>query len=266
MYETIARYYDLFHASLTADITFVIEQARRAGGAALELGSGSGRLLLPLARAGVHVTGLDNSPAMMALARARLAATPANIAARVSLVEGDMAHFALDRRFAFIFVAYNTLHHLPPEGVRATLRRVATHLEPGGRFFLDLANPFVLAQTPNDRLLSLEGVAKDPTSGDLVAQLASNWVDDHEQQLSITWIYDITPAGGGPVYRMVVQTTHHYLYPHELVMALELAGLRLEAMFGHYDSSPFTEESERLLLLGVKPASADEPRAAEAAP
>jgi hypothetical protein len=133
------------------------------------------------------------------------------------------------------------------------LRQIGSHLEPGGRLFLDLANPFVLAQTPNDRLVSLEGIATDPDNGETIALFASNWVDTIEQRLHITWLYDASPAGGGPVHRTVVTTTHRYVYPHELVLWLPAAGLRLDALFGDYEQAPFGEASDRLLALISKP-------------
>ncbi len=69
MYDQIARFYDLTHAELTADLPFVLQLASEAGGPILELGCGSGRLLLPLARAGHSVIGLDLSGAMLAMQR-----------------------------------------------------------------------------------------------------------------------------------------------------------------------------------------------------
>ena len=75
-YDAIARYYDLSHQSLVEDIPFLLRVAAETGGPALELGCGSGRLLVPLARAGYAVTGVDNSPEMLARAELRLAGEP----------------------------------------------------------------------------------------------------------------------------------------------------------------------------------------------
>jgi SAM-dependent methyltransferase len=72
MYEQTAKYYDLVHAELKDDIPLVLTLAGQGKGPILELGCGTGRLLLPLARAGYEVIGLDNSPAMLAKAKARL--------------------------------------------------------------------------------------------------------------------------------------------------------------------------------------------------
>ena len=76
-YDRIARYYDLTHDRLTADVPFLLAQAAEAGGPVLEIGCGSGRLLVPLARAGQTITGVDRSAEMLARAEPRLAALPA---------------------------------------------------------------------------------------------------------------------------------------------------------------------------------------------
>jgi SAM-dependent methyltransferase len=251
MYEKIARYYDLTHASLTADVAMVLTLAARADGPLLELGCGSGRLLLPLARAGYHVTGIDSSPAMLAIARARLASELPDAQERVTLLEADMTAFELHGRFALVIVAYNTLLHLAPTEKTAALHRIHRHLAPGGRLFVDLINPLAAAQTPDDRLLTLEGVFTDPDTGHLLVQMASSRVDLEEQVLHVTWLYDTSPAPGGPVERVIAQAHYHYLYPHEVELVLAESGFRLEALYGSYSQAPFAEESDRLLALAT---------------
>jgi SAM-dependent methyltransferase len=252
MYEAIAPFYDLIHADLTADITFLLSLAAETGGPILELGSGTGRLLLPLARAGYQVTGLDSSPAMLERARQRLAQEAEAVRARVTLVEGDMTSFKLDGRFPLAVIPYNTLMHLSPPQATAAFRQVATHLEKDGRLFLDVANPLAVAQTPNDRLLTLEHCMTEPETGRMLVLTASTRVDPGDQTLHITWFYDTSPAGGGPLHRIVVPMHYHYFFPHELELMLSGAGLVLQGMYGDYEERPFAEESERLLIVAVK--------------
>lgn len=249
MYDVIARYYDLIHADLTADVGFVLALAGRQGGPVLELGCGTGRLLLPLARAGHQVTGVDNAPAMLAQARQRLASEPLVVQQRVSLVEGEMTAFELDGQFNLVVIAYNTLMHLESQAMLATFKAIHRHLAPSGRLFLDLVNPLAVTATPDDRFLTLERTLNDPETGEVVLQLASSWVDQENQVLHITWLFDASPPAGGAVRRTVAQTRYHYLYSHELELLLVSAGLRLETLYGNYNQAPFEEESERLLAL-----------------
>jgi len=249
MYEQIAAYYDLTHADLTADIPLILQLARETGGPVLELGCGSGRLLRPLAQSGIPVTGVDNAPAMLARARARLTAEPAAVRNRVTLIEADMTDFTVDGRFPLVIIPYNTFMHLDTGQATAALRRARACLAAGGRLFIDLANPFAIANTPPDQLISLENSLTDPQTGDVILHMAANRLDSAAQILHITWIYDRSPAAGGPIHRTVAQAAYHYRYPHQMQILLQDAGFARLEMWGDYDRSPFQEESGRFLIL-----------------
>ncbi|MCB8942749.1 MAG: class I SAM-dependent methyltransferase [Ardenticatenaceae bacterium] len=250
MYDLIAHYYDLTHADLRDDLPLLHQLAQEAGnGRILECGCGTGRILIPLARAGCTLTGLDSSPMMLDIAREKLAREAPQVQAQVTLVAGDMTQVKDDGRFALIIIPYNTLLHLTPTQVSQTFTHLRQVLAANGRLYIDLINPFAIAQTPNDRMLTHESTFTDPTNHHTVLQFASNWLDDEQQTLNITWIYDATPANGGAIHRTITQFRYHYLYPHELELRLKQSGFQLQAMWGNYDCSPFTEESERLILI-----------------
>ena len=122
----------------TSDVEFWVEECRAAGGPVLELGCGTGRVTIPVAAAGVDVTGLDNSDSMLKRARRKSVADEVE----VSWMEGDMRTFDLGRRFALIYVPLASFAHLSgPGDAEACLARVRRHLPPGGRFAVDLMNP-----------------------------------------------------------------------------------------------------------------------------
>lgn len=249
MYDTIARYYDLIHGELTADIPLVIELAKETADPVLELGCGTGRLLLPLARAGHEVVGLDNSPAMLDLARAKLAKEPAEVRQRVTLVTADMAMFELTQRFGLVLSLNSTLMNLPPTAMQATLNRANRHLLPSGQLLVDLDNPALLPGDAGEGVLVLERTMVDPSSGETIMQFAASQAEEDGQVLHVTWLFDSLPAGGGALSRVVVPMDYHYLYPHQLALMLASAGLQLESLMGDYDSRPFDEDSPRLLAL-----------------
>ncbi len=254
MYDQIARFYDLTHASLTDDLPLILQLAAEANGPVLELGCGSGRLLLPLAKAGYRVTGLDSSAAMLGRAQGRLSQESTAVQNRVTLQQADMTDFTLQdaHSFALVIVPYNTLFHLDTAQALAMLRRVKDVLGEDGRLFIDLANPVDIASTPEDALLSLENVLTDPETGELIVHLASNKLDTAAQTLHITWIYDVSAPDGGPVQRTVAQGTYHYRYPHQMELLLQEAGYKLLQLWGDYDQSPYDEASDRLLVLAEK--------------
>lgn len=252
-YSLIAPYYDLLHAGLTQDIGFALSLAARHPGRLLELGCGTGRLLLPLARAGHPILGLDNSLPMLELARRKLGAEPPAVQGRAGLAAADMTASALaPAAFSLALVAYNTFLHLDRTAARAALRAISRQLQPGGRLLLDLANPYAVLQTPEDQLLSAEKIVTDHETGNVIVVMAANRLRPEDQELDISWLYDVSPVVGGPVARTVVQVTYHYYFPHEVELLLEQAGLQLEALYGNYNQSAFSEAAERLLVVAAR--------------
>src|SRR5687768_10167883 len=130
------------------DVAFYVQHAGAAGGDVLEIGCGTGRVLLPMARAGATVTGLDGSREMLARCRSKVAAEPAATRARVTLVAGDATDFDLGRSFRLVVAPFRILQQLVTiEEQLGCAISVARHLEPGGRFILDVFNPSFAAMT-----------------------------------------------------------------------------------------------------------------------
>ena len=252
MYDQIAHFYDLTHADLTDDIDFILNLAQEAAGPILELGCGSGRLLLPLARAGFTVTGLDNSAAMLARARAALQAEPPDVQARITLLEADMTALDVENAgFHLVIIPYNTFLHLDTAQKTAVLRRVKKGLTGNGRLFIDLINPFAIAATPDDDEPIPENSLIDPQTGHTIQQLAQNQLDEDAQCLHIHWIYETLAPDGSPAQRTAVQAHYHYLFPHQIDLLLQETGFRLTDLSGDYDRSVFDEACERLLVTAV---------------
>jgi SAM-dependent methyltransferase len=133
-----------------AHLPYYTELARQASGDVLELACGTGQLTVPIASAGLPIVGLDLSPQMVIAARARAAA--ANVS--VEHLLGDMRNFDLDRQFALIFIARNSLLHLhSTEDILAAFAAIRRHLAPGGMFAFDVFNPNVrlLARPADER-------------------------------------------------------------------------------------------------------------------
>src|SRR5262245_5239108 len=125
-----------------ADIEFYVEEAVNANGPVLEVACGSGRILIPTARAGVEIVGLDGSAAMLAKCASSLEGESDAVRARASLVAGDMRDFDLERQFALVTIPFRAFQHLlTAEDQIACLTCVRRHLSADGRFIVDLFNP-----------------------------------------------------------------------------------------------------------------------------
>lgn len=248
-YALIAAYYDAMHASLQDDVGLVLSLAAD-GGPILELGCGTGRLLLPVARAGYGIVGVDRSLSMLRYARERLQQEPPEVRERANLLCADMGQFALGQEpFRLAMIPYNTLMHVDAAQLPVAFANIGRHLARDGQLFIDVVNPLAVEQTPNDHFLTLEKTFEDPRRGELVVVMASNELDAARQQLRITWIFDATPRQGGPITRRVARVDYTYYFAHQLALALEEAGMEVAGLFGNYRLDPFEEDAERLLVL-----------------
>lgn len=256
MYEHIARYYDLSHDRLVDDIPFILDLAATTAGPVLEIGCGSGRLLVPLARAGYDVTGIDLSPEMLARAELRLAAEPPDVRAMVRLVRADVKSLVLNEAetFGLIVFGHNTFMHLDEAGAGTALKRLRPLLRTDGRLFIDVANPVLLSMAADDPDFELEDVLEDRSNGETIRQYTAYEGISGEQAVDVTWVYeaDGAEAGSGEgSKRTKARLRYFYLYPHQYDLLLTLTGYRLLALQGDYAGGPFDEDSERLILLAA---------------
>lgn len=138
VYDNIARLYDPWSRSVVEDVSFYVDEAVRSGGPMLELGVGTGRIAVPVAAAGIAVVGVDLSAGMLEVARE--AAALAGV--ELDLRQGDMRSPPVDGMFPLVAIPFRSLLHMESDDDRrTTLRAVASHLAPGGRFIFDVFSP-----------------------------------------------------------------------------------------------------------------------------
>lgn len=247
-----AAVYDAIYAD-RADIGFWLAMADASPGPLLEIGCGTGRVLLELARAGHEVAGLDLSRAMIERARAKLRVEAAETRGRVRLVVADMTAFELDRRFATVISPFGGFHHLRTvEQQLACLDRCRTHLEPRGTLVLDLFNP---APIPTECLSS------EPLDDDAPETL-TDWTDGRRIRWWIS-VEGYRPAeqrneclltcevieDGEVVRRHVDAFALRYVFRYELEHLLVRAGFELVGLYGDYDRSPFSDGSPGMIAI-----------------
>ncbi len=217
----------------------------------LEFACGTGRLLLPLAATGARVTGVDLSPAMLAIAREKLAA--AKLEERVRLLQGDMRTVDLKHRFGLVIVGLNSLMHLRSQPAQLeALSAAARHLAANGRLVIDLFNPEVAlpdAQQEGQLFLHCLKILPDGTH---LLHFQSPRVDRAAQVIDMTNYYDEMPPDG-QVRRHMAPFSLRYLTAGELRLLVQQAGLALEALYGTYQLDPFQNDSPRLIAVAAHP-------------
>lgn len=223
------------------DVAFYVGQATRSGGPVLELGCGTGRILIPTARAGVEVVGLDASESMLSVCQARLSEEPESVRSRVTLLGGDMRDFDLGRSFPLITMPFRSFQHMVTVGEQlGCLSCVAQHLADGGLLAFDVFNPSLAALTSPD--LGQE-VSEEPEfmlpDGSRVTRcyrVASR--DYFHQTNEVELIYYVT-SPDGTEERIVHGFLMRYVFRYELEHLLVRSGFELRELYSDFDKRPY---------------------------
>jgi len=221
------------------DVSFYLDLARRAGGEVLEIGVGTGRVALQLAKAGVRVTGLDLSPDMLAIAAEKAAAS--RLVERLRLERGDMRNFDLATRdFGLVIVPYRAFQILlTPEDQFAALAAFRRHLRKGGILALHLFDPdlrFLLpgATGPVDRARCV-----DRSTGRTVEAVLETALFDHVNQTRRDlWRYRTFAPDGTIAEEEALELSIRWSFRWEMRHLLQFAGFAVEAEFSDFLGSP----------------------------
>ncbi|HWM86606.1 MAG TPA: class I SAM-dependent methyltransferase [Kofleriaceae bacterium] len=256
--RSIATHYDLASSSVTYDIEFwkgLASECVYPDGHALELGCGTLRVLIPVAQAGVRVTGIDNSPDMLELGREKLAACPPEVQERVTLVEGDVRSLAFDDgRFNFIYMPFNTLPMVPALADQLALfAAVREHLAPGGRFALDVIVPD-LERMGQKNLWQLVADTSDPATGRRYQRDARYDIDLGSQMMRAVYrrrLYQDNLL----VEETLVDFEAALIFPREIEHLVARSGLVIEQLWGDFARTDFRAlRNPRFLVLVARAA------------
>jgi SAM-dependent methyltransferase len=225
--ERIADRYDATSADMFAPavvdaaVSFLAELA--GGGAALELGIGTGRIALPLRRRGVRVHGIDLSPAMVAKLRVKPGADD------IGVTIGDFATTRVAGTFRLAYLVYNTIMNLTAQKDQVEcFRNVAGHLEPGGCFVIEVGVPALQRLPPGEtvRAFTLSPTHLGFDEYDVAAQILVShhyWVVDGRLEVS--------------------SAPFRYVWPSELDLMARLAGMTLRERWSDWNRAAFTSDS-----------------------
>jgi SAM-dependent methyltransferase len=210
------------------------------GGRVLELAIGTGRVAIPLAERGVEVTGIELSTAMVARLRDKVHE------ATIPVVVGDMAKASAPGRYSLVYLVFNTISNLLTQAEQvACFRNAARHLDPGGRFVVELGVPQLRSLPPGQQGLVFAaepGYLGVDTYDVLRQRLVSHHVrysDDRRAE--------------------VFRSPHRYVWPAELDLMAELAGMELESRHADWAGTELTAEAASHVSVYRLPATSQEP-------
>lgn len=251
-----AALYDYEYRNRRGDIAFYRRLAKAYGGPILDLGAGSGRVAIALARDGHAVVALDSAPAMLRQLRSKAAALPAAVAARIATVQGDLRTFDIPAapgrrqatRFPLVIAAFNVLEHLYTRGeVAACLSHVAKHLAPGGRLAFDVQVPDLdwLMRDPTKRWAKTRFT--HPVTKRPMTYSTNHDYDPVGQIANIRLFYDpVDPADGRG---RVVRLSQRKFFPAELEALVAHAGFRADERYGDFFGNPLDHRSRSQILI-----------------
>ncbi len=223
------------------DVDFFVAAAKASGGPVLEVGCGTGRVLIPTARAGVDIVGLDLSPHMLRVCQQRLQDELAAVQSRVRLHRADMRNFDLAQTFRLVTLPFRPFQHLTTVADQlACLRSLHRHLAAESRLILDLFNPSLPALT-RDNVGQEFGDEPEFTTPDgrRVVRRHRIVARDYANQINqVELLYDVTHPDGREE-RLVHAFSMRYLFRFEAEHLLARSGFVVEAVYADYDQSPY---------------------------
>lgn len=251
-YDEIAHWYDLEHGSFNDDLELYRGFAEGAGEPLLEIGCGSGRLLVPLAAAGYAITGVDSSSVMLARCAAALSAAGDDSAARATLVRDDMTDLHLTTKiYRMAFVALGSLQHLATVALRrAALRSIRAHVVAGATLVLDLtqAEPKRCAHLAETAGMAHVGTWRDEATNTVMTHSIAAQPSAAPAAFTVTHWYD-AHTQGGPLTRTVIETTLAAVTHSEITLLLEATGWRLRHVYGDHEMGDWDESTPRMIIV-----------------
>lgn len=252
LYDRLAQFYDWEHRDFREDLPLYLGFARASSGSILDAACGTGRVLYPLAEAGFPVTGVDQSAAMLEIARSRVGNSP--FADRVRLERADLRSMELGELYGMALVALGSFHHLlTTEDQKTALRRLAAHLVAGGLLVVDLVNPTPewLAAGDSTLVHQLSAPFPEPKGPDLLSKFVARTTHFETQRERSLLLYDrIDPKGN--LHRQSFEVDTRFLFRFEAELLLAEAGFRLRDVYGGYDLESYQASSPRMILVAEK--------------
>lgn len=238
-------YYDSAYRKRTADIGYYVRLAQQFRRPVLEYGCGNGRIALPMARAGVAVTGIDRSAPMVRDLRRRLRDEPVEVRQRLSVRQGDMRTLRLGKRFGLVLCTFNTLLHLyTRKDLERFLARVRCHLRPTGRFVFDVTIPDPEELSRDPARAYHWPRFRHPTTKELVRYSERFDYDPLRQTLNVIMRFEPQDR---PAQAWTTPLIHRQFFPQELEALLHYNGLRIEALRGDWTSRAPDHGTETLV-------------------
>ncbi len=244
-YDTIADLYDAY-VPTAFDVDFFLKETKRVGGEVLELMSGTGRVSVPLLKAGIRLTCVDLSAVSNAILKNKLR----QLGLQADVYQMDVCELALQKQFDMIIIPFHSFAHITsPELQRRALDRIQQHLRPGGRFICTLRNPAVRQRDVDGQLRLACKCALPNGQGTLLLWIAEEKNEDDPQVVEAMQFYEEYSEGGILRSKRLLELHFRLSGRLEFEALARAAGFEVKSFYGDYCYSQFTEDSPFMIWI-----------------
>ena len=252
-YCVTAKYYDCAYAAKQdlVDLPFYLELAERSPGPILEIACGTGRVLLPIARMGKKIHGVDNSRPMLKILENSLAREQPEVREKVTLHEGDMRDFRLGAEFPLVIIPFRPMQHMHTvEDQVGALTSAAAHLSADGILAFDVFYPKfdVINARMGEEVMEFEWSPGADSTEVVRRYFRKESVDKINQIFYFTFIYRTLRAGELVLEETEAFKLSYFTYLHLRALFL-LAGLEPVAEYGSFAEAPLDNSAEQMIFL-----------------
>lgn len=255
-YSILAKYYDAAYSHLKEliDIPFYLEYAEKYGGPVLEVGCGTGRILLEIAKRGIKIDGLDASEHMLAILKQKIAEQSSDLYNKISLFHEDMRYFSLQKKYNMITMPFRGFQHLHTiEDQLMALRQIKLHLNNNGVFVFDVFYPnfSILNQSMNKEVLDIQWKDSTRAGRTVKRYFIRTRVDRLQQYFEGKFIFRIYQN------KQLIKQEHsplklsYFTYP-QMQLLFKACDLEIIEEFGSFKKEPIDICKEMIFIVRKK--------------
>ena len=249
-----SEFYD-YHAK-RGDVHFYVDCAVESGGPVLELGCGTGRILIPIARVGIQITGLDKSSEMLKICRKKIESEPSEVRDRVKVVRADMGDFNLGSEFALVMIPYGPFNNLLSVDEQIMcLNCINRHLRHHGILVFDVFYPDLREFSVGEEgaeIVSVKTPFEMPDGRSVTWSLSFASIDYNQQVINEKLVYNIHYPDGREE-RLVYDEPIRYFFRFEVEHLLVRTGFKIESVYADFNKDAFgSKYPSELLFLARK--------------
>jgi len=249
-----ANLYDLDQRDIVvADIPFYIEYAQKSKGLILELGCGTGRVSIELAKAGFYITGLDLSQKMLEVYKDKIENIPNDVKNRIEIINGNMTNFNLEKRYSLIIAPFRVFQALTKEeDIKKCLSCIHKHLDNNGIFIINVFRPNKQLDESWCSEEKIQWEREDPRTGNFVIKKdLREKIDTRNQIIYPKFIYEIKDKEGN-VEIITEELELKYYYYNQLKTILLQNDFEIIEEYGWYDKSRIEDGRELIMICRQK--------------